>query len=130
MIVKIPMTCSRTGKTLDTELPLEEAQNFTEAQAAKIEAGAAVESLVKNLDVKPDLVVYWKGQLHVLTTVLEPSHDAVSRLLNDVLKKDIYPTAEPRKRRTAEEIAAAGETPATEPKKRGRKAAEAPAAEA
>lgn len=129
MIVKIPMTCSRTGKTLDTELPLEEAQNFTEAQAAKVEAGDALVRFTEQLDVKPDLVVYWKGQLHVLTTVLEPSHDAVSRLLNDVLKKDIYPTAEPRKRRTAEEIAAAGETPA-EPKKRGRKAAEAPAAEA
>lgn len=132
MFVDVPAVCSRTKKTYSISMPLSEVTDYVAAQEAKKKVSASLAETLQAAEAAPDLVVYWKGQVHVLTNIHENSHPAVSRYVNQILKEDIYevPPQRTRSKGGAAEDGEDGESadaPATGSKKRGRpkKAAEA-----
>lgn len=129
-LVSIPVTCSRTGKIHNTPMPLDEVTGYLAKQDAKITTGDALSSVVKSADTAPDLVILWKGKLHILNTVHESNDAAIGRYVNAILKDEAYEVPEPRVRTPKDPNAAPAEASDETPKKRGRKPKNAPAASA
>lgn len=127
--VQVPEECSRTGKKFFTSLVLDEVPAHVAREKAKAATAEALTELLTSSEGVPDLVIMWKGQCHVLNTVHGGSDAAVSRYINNILKKDVYDVPEPRTRKAkgdseddgeSEEAAAASEKPK---RGRGKKAA-------
>lgn len=129
-LVSIPVTCSRTGKIHNTPMPLDEVQGYLARQDEKMNTGTALTGVVSGAGAAPDLVILWKGKLHILNTVHESSDASIGRYVNAILKEDAYEVPEPRVRTPKDPSAAPAEASDETPKKRGRKPKNAPAAPA
>lgn len=126
-LVSIPVTCSRTGKVHNTPMPLDEVQGYLARQDEKIATGTALTAVVSDASAAPDLVILWKGKLHILNTVHESSDAAIGRYVNSILKDEAYEVPAPRVRTPKDPNAAPAEASDAAPKKRGRKPKAAPA---
>ena len=121
-LVSIPVKCSRTGKTHNTPMPLDEVQGYLSRQDEKTNTGTALTNVVSGAGAAPDLVILWKGKLHILNTVHESSDAAIGRYVNSILKEDAYEVPAPRTRgASAADDTAAAPSDGDAPKKRGRK---------
>lgn len=127
-LVSIPVTCSRTGKIHNTPMPLDEVQGYLARQDEKIATGTALTTVVSGAAAAPDLVILWKGKLHILNTVHESSDAAIGRYVNSILKDEAYEVPAPRVRGPKDPHAAPAEASDATPKKRGRKPKNAPEA--
>jgi hypothetical protein len=103
-VVKIPIVCSRTEKTRDINLPLEEVAEFLSRREAKKKSAAAVQAFIDAIPVseRPDLVAIYKGKGAVLANVDMKSDSIVGRAFNEVLDEEVFtlPAAKARKPRT------------------------------
>jgi hypothetical protein len=120
MFVDVPAVCSRTGRKYSINMPLSAVTDYVAAQEAKKAAGGAIAETLTSADAAPDLVVYWKGQVHVLTTIHENSHPAISRYVNLILKNDVYEVPPQRTRAAKDDSEEITEAVPTGTKRRGR----------
>ncbi len=125
-LVSIPVTCSRTGKIHNTPMPLDEVQGYLGRQDEKTNTGTALTNVVSGAGAAPDLVILWKGKLHILNTVHASNDAAIGRYVNSILKDDTYEVPAPRTRAAKDPNAAPAAPAEGEPKKRGRKPKNAP----
>src|SRR5690349_7596321 len=102
--VKIPVTCSRTEKTRDVHLPLDQVGDFLARQAAKRKNAVLIQEFINNIPVeeRPDMIAIYKGQGGVLAHVDMKSDSIVGRAFNEALDDDMFalPEAKARKPRT------------------------------
>lgn len=104
LLVSVPFVCSRTDKEHAVKVPVEEAQAFLAQMAAKEEAAAAVLAGINAMPVKPDVVIYYKGQCVVLANVHDKSDAAISRAFNEIANKDIFLLREPKSRKKGDKV--------------------------
>jgi hypothetical protein len=113
LLVTVPFICSRTEKEHNVKVPLAEAEAFMGGMAAKEAAAEAVKTGIEGMAVRPDVVLYYKGQTIVLANVHDKSDAAISRAFNEIANKDVFALPEPKPRKKAENTetpaAAAGE---------------------
>lgn len=102
IIVSVPFHCDRTEKEYSVKLPLEEAAAFAVTQDEKTAAAAAVQKGITDMAVKPDLVVYYKGQCIVFGNVHEKSENGIMRAVNEIANAKIFELPEPKPRKKAE----------------------------
>lgn len=114
----LPFTCSRTEKTYQVKMPIEEMKKYLEGLEQRAHAAKAVGDYITGLAVKPDCVIYYKGKAVIFANVHENSDAAIGRFVNEIAKKEIFQLApaKPRKRKGAgaEEGAVATEEPEVE----------------
>lgn len=121
--VKLPVTCSRTGKTQEMKLPLDGVEKFLAEKRSREENVNKIEEFFGTLhnqadQTPPDLVVYYKGRLVVLPTVLSKSDQAVMRMLHEATQQDTFPKPTPRKRKAKKESEATTSSKTANPPKK------------
>jgi hypothetical protein len=108
LLVSVPFVCSRTDKEHAVKVPAEDAISFMTEMEAKEAAAKAVIEGINGMAVKPDVVIYYKGQCFALANVHDKSEAAISRAFNEIVNKDVFALPEPKPRKKAENT----ETPA------------------
>jgi len=87
MMVKVPVVCSRTGRTEEVDMDLSAAADFESMLPVKTaEKTKLIEYMhkVEQESCMPDLVVYYKGHAVVFDTVSPRSDKAINRLISEI----------------------------------------------
>jgi len=102
--VEVPVTCSRTNKTVRIGLPLEEVGAFVARRAAKAANAKRLLEFLAEMpeNERPDLIAIYKGRGGIHANVNMKSDSIVGRAFNEALNDDEafdLPDAKPRKPR-------------------------------
>lgn len=102
--VEVPVTCSRTNKTVRIGLPLEEVGAFVARRAAKAANAKRLLEFLAEMpeNERPDLIAIYKGRGGIHANVSMKSDPIVGRAFNEALNDDDafeLPEAKPRKPR-------------------------------
>lgn len=85
--VKVDVVCDRTGKLEQKEMSISDAQKYNALKIQREEMAGEVASFLNGLpsDVRPDLVLSFRGKTVVMSTVVEKKADqGVLRVLHDL----------------------------------------------
>ena len=105
--VEVKFVCDRTGKTDTIEMSLEKVEAFYKTQEAKIKATAAIKKELTALPAEnmPDLVVYYRGKVVVLSNVNIKYDNMISRHLHEITNNDaVFPAVEVTNKRTRKNV--------------------------
>lgn len=103
-VVKLPVSCDRTNKTVEIKLPLDQVEGYLSALRAREQASTILSDQLESASQSgpmPDMVVYYKGAFVVLTTVLDKHDAVVLRLLHEATQSETFPKPPARKKRNA-----------------------------
>jgi hypothetical protein len=99
--VEVSVSCDRTKKVHKLAMSLDEAATYKKRLAEREANAQEVVSFLGGMPhPKPDLVVMFRGQTVVLSTVIANKEATIMRLLHSLTNSDIFPAppSAPRKK--------------------------------
>jgi hypothetical protein len=104
ILVEVPVHCSRKDKTLNARVPLDEAEALVQGAETRTRNAQMLSKQFGEVspDQLPHLIVVYKGQVVILSTVHDSNDEAVKRALNAAIGSDAFEVPPPQKRKKSE----------------------------